>query len=170
MRKLSVVLVIIISAACTNEGTGGGPSARPSQLAQSTSPSPRPESMSLATISLTRQDRHGPSFTEGSMTFVTFVDDQGERWREAFGDFLDHIRGRLRLPAGTYRVTARQRPCAGTCAEAFDEPSKGRGLDPPYSTCHKVLDIDPGASLALLLSNHEGRRGCSVSVRTLQVP
>ena len=74
----------------------------------------------------------GPGFIEGSLTELTLRHEDGgpvvkaRQDQPGNGPLLDRT-----VPAGRYRLTARERPCHGSCGL----------LDPPASDCRAELEV-----------------------------
>lgn len=95
----------------------------------------------------------GPSFTEGSISFAKLTMDSTVVFKQLFGDPPASPSVRRRVPLGVYRLTVWQRGCAGTCSEATDRPSAGRGLDPAYSRCSITVRMPSGAWVTATVRN-----------------
>jgi D-alanyl-D-alanine dipeptidase len=92
------------------------------------------------------------TYAEGAFSYVSVSDARGQVVLERA---FQRARFRLRhpFPAGRYRVTSFQRPCAGNCA----------ALDPPTDSCARRLEILPRGRSVVRVTVRPGR-GCRMGV------
>ena len=93
------------------------------------------------------------TYIEGSFSYVNVTNARGRVVMER--EYRQRGRFRLRrpLPAGRYRVTSFQRPCAGNCA----------ALDPPTDSCARRLRVLPRGRTLVRVTVRPGR-GCTMRV------
>ncbi len=121
LRQIFAVVAVLATGCAGAEGAANG------------QPAPGTTSSTVATVTVTTEQRHsprGPVFTEGALPQVELVDAAGHRYTvdpDSHDTFT--FSG---LEPGTYRLEGALRPCDGNCGY----------LDPPTGKCQEMLTVD----------------------------